>query len=181
MKKRTPNKRLFLDNTIKQTTLKYIFIIFTLTTVISSCSNISPAGFWKEFHKDLIIAKNSDQGPWGGHSEISWKSETNNFFTSQKVIDFADKNEWKLIDSISFSADTLTRNSIIELKNDNYSIDIFRCEILPKLTTKDNKLFVFKTNWLAVEPGNARETFENGFAVLNSDKTELKICHFWGE
>jgi len=160
--------------------LKYILIIFTLTIFTSSCS-ISPASFWEEFHKNLITVKNSDQGPWGGHREISWKSKTGNFFTSQKVIDFADKNEWKLVDSISFSADTLTRNSIIELKNDDYSIDIFRHEILSKLTVKDNKLFVFKTNWLAVEPGNARETFENGFAVLNSDKTELKIYHLWGE
>jgi hypothetical protein len=25
------------------------------------------------------------------------------------------------------------------------------------------------------------ETFENGFILLNSSKTELKIIHFWGE
>ena len=146
--------------------MKYIFIIFTLIVFTNSCSKISPAGFWTGFHEDLITAKYSDQGPWGGYEEIDWKSDADNFFTSQKVIAFADKNEWKLIDSISFSADTLTRNSIIKLKNDDYSIDIFRDKVLPKLTTKDNKLFVFKTNWLAVEPGNARETFENGFVVL---------------
>ena len=158
-----------------------ILVVLTLTLFTNSCSKISPAGFWTEFHKDLIIKKNSDQGPWGGHREISWESETDNFFTSKKVIDFAEKNGWELIDSISFLADTLTRNNIIELKNDDYSLDIFKNKVLPKLTTKDNKLFVFKTTWLAVEPGNTRETFENGFAVLNSDRTKLKVYHLWGE
>ena len=162
---------------------KAIILLVVLTSVLitNSCSKIGPAGFWTEFHKDLIITKNSDQGPWGGYREISWKSEADHFFTSKKIIDFAEKNGWELIDSISFLTDTLTRNSIIELKNDDYSLDIFKNNVLPKLSPKDNKLLVFQTTWLAVEPGNARETFEDGFAVLNSDNTELKVYHLWGE
>ncbi len=152
-----------------------------MIVLVTSCNKTTPASFWKGFHKDLTLTKNSDQGPWGGHREINWKSEYTNTFTDKELIEFADKNDWKLLDSISFSADTLTKKSLSTLKNDDYSLDILNEIILPKLKTNDNRIFIFKTTWLAVEPGNARETFENGFAVLNSDGTELKVYHLWGE
>tara|TARA_R110002012_G_scaffold259344_1_gene440658 strand:- start:3082 stop:3540 length:459 start_codon:yes stop_codon:yes gene_type:complete len=152
-----------------------------VTLLITSCDKITPAGFWTDFHKDLMLTKNSDQGPWGGHREITWKSEANGTFTDKALIEFADKNGWKLIDSTSFSVDTLTEKTFSKLKSDDYSLDILNENILPKLKTKDNRVFVFKTNWLEVEPGNARESFENGFAILNSDGTELKIFHLWGD
>lgn len=161
--------------------IKHIPIIYFLTVLVTSCSKTTPSGFWTDFHYNLIITKNSDQGPWGGNREINWKSETNNSFTDKEIIEFADKNDWKLIDSISFSADTLTQNSFSKLKNDDYSLDILNSNIVPKVKSKDSKLFIFKTTWLNVEPGNARETFENGFALLNLDGTEFKIYHFWGE
>lgn len=128
-----------------------------------------------------MLTKSSDQGPRGGHREINWKSEAKNTFTDKEIIEFADKNDWKLIDSISFPADTLTKDRFSSLKNDDYSLDLLNESILPKLKSTDNKIFIFKTTWLKVEPGNTRETFENGFAVLNSDGTELKIFHLWGE
>ena len=152
-----------------------------MTVLVTSCNKTTPAGFWTDFHNNLIIKKNSDQGPWGGQREINWKSETNNSFTDKELIEFADMNDWKIIDSISFSANTLTKNSFSKLKNDDYSLDILNESILPKLKTNDNRIFIFKTTWLNVEPGNARETFENGFAVLNTDGTELKVYHLWGE
>jgi len=161
--------------------IKHILTILCLTVLVTSCNKTTPAGFWTDFHKDLMLTNDSDQGPWGGHREINWKSESNNTFTDKELIGFADKNDWQLLDSISFSADTLTKKSFSKLKNDDYSFDILNESILPKLKTNDNKVFIFKTTWLAVEPGNTRETFENGFAVLNSDRTELKIFHFWGE
>jgi len=159
----------------------YILICIALTIFVTSCNKISPAGFWTEFHKDLIIKKYSDQGPWGGHREIEWKSETTNCFTDKELIGFGHMNDWELIDSISFSLDTLSQSSFSQLKNDDYSQDILNQSILPKLNLNDSKVFVFRTTWLDVEPGNARETFENGFAVLNSDRTELKIYHSWGD
>ena len=162
-------------------TIKHILAIFSLTVLLTSCNKTTPASFWTNFHKDLILTKSSDQGSWGGHREINWKSEANNTFTDKDLIEFADKNDWKLIDSISFSVNTLTKDRFSILKNDDYSLDILNESILPKLKSTDNKIFIFKTTWLKVEPGNTRETFENGFAVLNSDGTELKIYHLWGE
>lgn len=166
---------------ILKQSLKNILTILILTVLVTSCNKTTPAGFWTSFHKDLILTKSSDQGPWGGHREIHWKSETNSTFTDIDIIDFANENDWELIESVSFSVDTLNQNSFSNLKNDDYSIDILKERILEKLESRDNKILVFKTTWLAVEPGNARETFENGFAILNSDGTELKIYHMWGE
>jgi hypothetical protein len=152
-----------------------------LTVLATSCNKTTPAGFWTTFHKDLITINNSDQGPWGGHREINWKAETKSPFTERELIAFSKNNDWKLIDSISFSVDSITSESFSKLKNDDYSLHIIKDRILTDLNPKDNKIYIFKTTWLAVEPGNARETFENGFAILNSDRTELKIYHLWGE
>jgi hypothetical protein len=160
---------------------KYILAIFSLTFLVTSCSKITPSAFWTDFHNGFVTTTNSNQGPWGGQREIAWKSEINNTFKDKDLIEFADKNDWKLIDSMSFSADTLTKNTFAKLKNDDYSLQILNEFILPKIKSKNGKIFVFKTTWLNIEPGNTRETFENGFGVLNSNRTELEIFHFWGE
>ena len=85
------------NETDKQTTLKrnikYTLTIFTLIVLITSCNKATPAGFWTDFHKDLILTKNSDQGPWGGHREINWKSEANNTFTDKELIEFSENND----------------------------------------------------------------------------------------
>jgi hypothetical protein len=162
-------------------TIKHILTILSITFLVTSCNKTKPAGFWTDFQKDCILSKNSDQGPWGGHRELNWESVAINTFTPKKLIEFAEKNDWKLLDSISFSADTLTKISFSNLKIDAYSNDILKEIVLTKLKSNDNRIFIFKTTWLAVEQGNSRETFENGFAVLNSDGTELKVYHLWGE
>ena len=161
--------------------IKHIFTILTLIVLLTACNKTTPASFWINFRKDLILSKNSNQGPWGGHIEIFWKSAVKNTFSDKELIEYAEKNEWEIIDSISFLTDTLTEKSFSNLKNDDYSLDILKERVLSKLKSKDNKIFIFKTTWLAVEPGNARETFKNGFAILNSDGTELKIYHLCGE
>lgn len=161
--------------------MKYMLPVLGLIFLAIYYFEIMPAGFWTGFHKDLIITKNSDQGPWGGRREISWKSGTIHTFTDKELIEFAEKNDWKLLDSISVFAKTSTESSFSKLRNDGYSRDILKEIILPKMKTTDIRIFIFETTWLAVEPGNTRETFQNGFAVLSSDGTELKIYHLWGE
>ncbi len=161
--------------------IKYILFTLTLTVFSLSCSKKTPAGFWINFHKDLLLTKISNQGPWGGHREINWKSDSENTFTEQELIDFAQENDWILVDSVLFSSDTLSTKSFIKLKSDDYSLDILKDRVLSKLNSNDNKILIFKTTWLAVEPGNTRETFKNGFVVLNSHGTELKVYHLWGE
>ena len=134
-----------------------------------------------ESPQDLLLTKNSNQGPWDGKRELCWKSKTINTFNNKELIEFATTNDWKLLDSISFFSDTLTQISFSKLKNDEYSLQLLNKNVLPKINSNFNRIFIFKTAWLAIEPGNSRETFENGFAAINSDGTELKIYHFWGE
>lgn len=165
---------------MKQKT-EYIVTFILLAVIATSCNRLGPAGFWTRFHKDLIKIEHSDQGPSGGHREIYWESETKNTFTVTELVGFAKKNGWQLVDSVSFSIDTLNSRSFSQLKNDDYSVDILKDRIWPDMKPHDNRLFIFKTTWLAVEPGNTRETYDNGFAVLNSSGTTLKIYHVWGE
>jgi hypothetical protein len=141
---------------------------------------LTPAGFWNNFHRSSILTKDSDQGPWGGHRILTWKTETKNTFTDHELIEFTDKNDWKLLDSISLLTEDLNAISFSKLKIDDLSQDILNEIILPKINTKDCKIFIFETTWLYVEPGNARETFQNGFVVMNLDGTELNLFHHWG-
>jgi hypothetical protein len=60
-------------------------------------------------------------------------------------------------------------------------LDKLRNEILAKEIVQGWKLYVFKTTWMLVDQKDTGETFENGYILLNSTKTELKIIHFWGE
>ena len=124
--------------------VKHLLTIFSLTVLVTSCNKTTPAGFWTDFHKELILTKNSDQGPWGGQREINWKSETDNTFTDKELVEFADKNDWKLVDSISFSADTLTKSTFSKLKSDDYSLNILNESILPKIKSKYSKIFIQK-------------------------------------
>ena len=153
----------------------------TLTVLAISCTKTTPAGFWTDFHKEFLTTNNSNQGPWGGQRELSWKGEINYAFTENELIDYASKNDWSLIDSITLRTDSLNVETLTKLKNDDYSLAILKETVVPNIKPNNSKLFIFKTTWLSVEPGNARETFENGFAVLNSEGRELKIYHFWGE
>ncbi|MBE7178223.1 MAG: hypothetical protein INR69_17610 [Mucilaginibacter polytrichastri] len=139
-----------------------------------------PAGFWMNFHKDVIIKKYSDQGPWGGYRENHWRNESGKIHTKE-VIEFAKLNGWDLVDSVSVMTDTLEMERIHRLKIDTYSNTILRQEILPTIKSARYLVFIFRTGWLAVEPGNANETFQNGFAVLSSDRSEFAIYHRWGE
>ena len=70
------------------------------------------------------------------------------------------------------------RKQIQPILNEGF---ILKRSVLSQLKSDGYKVFIFETTWLAVEPGNTRETLENGFAVINSNGTELNIYHFWGE
>lgn len=159
-----------------------LFLLFGLQLSLIACEKFAPAGFWNDFHKHLIVENESDQGPWGGHRSMSWKATSGaQFFTDSQIVDYAKPHDWVLVDSFSFSFDTLNLEHFPTLKNDDYSIDLLKEHVFSTLSSGDNKILIFRTGWLNVKPGNATETFENGFAVLNADCSTLKIYHFWGE
>ena len=75
-----------------------LFLIFAFT----SCNKATPAGFWRNYKKSLLVNDISEQGLYGGHRAVYWKSGITNSFTSADVLDFARKNGWKLVDSSNF-------------------------------------------------------------------------------
>ena len=144
----------------------------------TSCNNITPAGFWINFHKDLITNKKSDQGPRGGHLEIYWKNT--NTFSTKEIIDFAIENDWELADSTIISADSLNRLTLSKSEID-YSLYILLENVIPMWKKPEIKVYIFRTGWVAIEPGNTRDTDMNGFITINLDRTEMKVYHLWGE
>jgi hypothetical protein len=148
---------------------------------LGSCSYLSPAGFWNSFKKELILQEQSNQGPWGGKRIIHWKTKSTKPFNEKELLNYATKNDWKLLESHSFETSTENNTNFKRLKSNEYSLDKLLKEVLAKEIKQGWKLYVFKTTWMLVDQKDTGETFENGFILLNSSKTELKIIHFWGE
>jgi hypothetical protein len=80
---------------------KILFFVTIYWITLSSCHKATPAGFWLDFRKDLLVRSISDQGPYGGKRELFWKGNRSNQFSSRELVEFATKNGWQLVDSIS--------------------------------------------------------------------------------
>lgn len=151
---------------------KRLFLFSLLLVSVSSCSEVSPSGFWLGFHPDNIVDEHSDQGPWGGVRKIKWTIDAHQPVTESELLAFAVKNDWKLIRKLVL-IDRITPT------DSDYSWDVIKeaIEDWPKART----IYMFETDWVAVEPGNARETQINGFVIMNAEGTRLGMFHRWGE
>ena len=164
--------------------LKHILTIILTTVCFASCNKTVPAGFWKSYQSDYLKKNISDQGPWGGHRAMYWKTDNKNTFAAKQVIDFATKNGWELVDSILFPSDTLGKwktEHTFPFTYSDFSDTTMNMEAFPRWIMSEVEVYRFKTGWIAVEPGNARETDKNGYVTINSDGTELSVYHLWGE
>lgn len=163
---------------LKTKKTKSIASILALTSIIlvaTSCNSSSPASFWNDYKKEKIINNTSNQGPWGGKRIINWQDKEK--FTLKETNAFARKNGWILIDSLIIS--DLTHINFDKFKNE-YSEQLFKSTVLPKIKKRET-IYIYKTGWIAVEPGNTDQTEENGFVTLNANKTKLSVYHIWGE
>jgi hypothetical protein len=160
----------------------YILILFAF---FASCDKTMPAGFWNNFHKSLLVKNLSDHGPYGGHREMYWKSDKAKVFISKEVIKFATNNSWSFVDSFFFSAKeliNLTNNSqTFPFTYSDFADSSMNTTAFHKWITSDVMIYRFKTNWIAIEPGNSKQTENNGYIVINSDGSELSVYHLWGE
>ncbi len=153
--------------------------IFALV-FLASCAKMAPAGFWTSFRKELIEINESDQGPWGGHREIRWKADNATRFNTQTILDFARKNGWTLTDSLTLVSDALLCENGVN--KDDYMFDILTRTVLPEWKPMDVKIYVFKTGWISVRPGNDEtDTEKNGFVGISNDGKTLLVYHQWGE
>ena len=154
------------------------FLKISLLILLTSCSKTSPSGFWNSFNKNIIIRSSSDQGPFGGKREIEWK-DSDKKLTSKDFLNFAEKNGWKIEDSISIQSEKLNKT---QLKNvDSYSLEILEDDILPKVSFKKYKIYIFKTGWLNIKPGTEIQTEQNGFLIVETENSIYKVFHYWGE
>jgi len=150
---------------------------------------LTPAGFWKGFKSNLLVKNISDQGPYGGHRAMFWKSKKPNTFNSVNVIDFARKNSWDFVDSFKFKPEQMKlwqkdNKLVFPFSYTNFSDTMTKfstIECFPRWINSQITVLKFETDWEAIEPGNAKQTEENGFAVINKDGTEMSVYHLWGE
>ncbi len=137
-----------------------------------ACKSAGPSGFWSGFHEQEITIHNNDQGPWGGHRQIQWKGKHGDHVSVPEIITYAAKNGWKYSRQYSFPLETNQQcYTYLQLK-----------ERIPlQMQSAGNRMLVFQTDWLLVEPGDQSETYENGFFILSADSTEWIMWHIWGE
>ena len=133
----------------------------------------------------MLVKNVSDQGPFGGHRALYWKNEKKNTFTSSQLIEFATRSGWQLTDSINIPADILKKWKNAEptfpFTYTDFSDKTMSTQRFPRWINSGVTLYRFKTGWIAVEPGNARQTENNGYVVINLDGTQLSVYHLWGE
>lgn len=136
-----------------------LLFIFTL-----SCSRISPGGFWTKFRQSEIFLKELDHGPYGGKTEIHWKS--NKTFDTNDIIEFAKANDWELVDTTKVNLDF--SKQILKYRFDKSELH--------------NKTIVyFKSNLLTINEDEKLETQVNCFAILNRQKNKLIVYYYWGD
>lgn len=156
--------------------MKNLWIIL-LSVLLTGCSKLTPSGFWTDYHSDSIVRKFSDQGPWGGVRNIIWESDTS-ISSTKELLDFASQNDWDLTNKISFPSD---KERLHNFNIDDYSIYLLEEHVVSNWKDQDFEVFIFRTGWVAIEPGNIRETEKNGFLVINSDRSKIEVFHLWGE
>ena len=171
-------------------TIKF-FILLTLTLPVTfvSCNRATPTGFWKNYKANFLVNNISDQGAYGGHRAVYWKTEKTLTFDTKNILDFAAINGWTFTDSLEFD-----QNQTIKWKYDNKEIfplsstgfndtlkSISTYNYFPRWFGGQLKLYKFKTGWVTIEPGTDNSIDENGFVLLNQDKSELAVYHLWGE
>lgn len=157
--------------------------VLTYLILFASCHKATPAGFWLDFRKDLIVKSFSDQGPYGGKRGIFWKSNSNRTFDPFELIEFARKNGWQLTDSIFIPFVTSKKwvNDSFPFTYSQFSDSTVVNVGFPIWIKSDVVVYRFITGWVAIEPGNARQNKKNGYIVFNPNGSEIAIYQLWGE
>lgn len=165
--------------------MRNLLILTTLLLHATSCQRLRPAGFWGGFMPQFCLANVSDAGPFGGTTAMYWKLTGGAVFSEKDLFAFASQNGWKYVDAIKVPADTVSTwvsgEPVFPFAYTDFTDDDITLTAFPRWIESEIVVHRFKTNWIAVEPGNVRETRVNGYIVLSSDKKQLSVYHLWGE
>jgi len=167
--------------------ISFLVLVFNFSVLSISCNKLIPAGFWNNFEQDLLLENIGSQGPWGGHRAMYWKTTKLNYFKASKVIAFAKKHGWELVDNESFNENELkswvhNKELIFPLSSNGFSTVINgNYADFPRWINSDLIVYKFKTGWITIYQGTDDSIEENGFIVINNNGTEMSVYHLWGE
>ena len=165
-------------------------LILIFPCLLVSCQHYMPAGFWKDFQKKFLIEDISDQGPYGGHRAMYWKSIRQGTFNAQAILAFAAHHDWKFFDSSKISAHDLAawhycRQPIFPLSEEGFdSLCTMNSSIynyFPRWIASDLTLYRFQTGWVAINPGTAEANQAYGYVIINDNRAEMSVYYLWGE
>jgi len=167
---------------------KYLLAIMT-AFIFSACDKGAPAGFWKNYKKDQLQSHINDQGPYGGHRAIYWKSPPGNVFTSKDMLAFANEHGWTFVDSLEFTREqTLEwmhmQKPVFPLSHTGFGEggeNVSTYEKFPRWFEGGIKVFSFKTGWVAIAPGTDDANEINGYILISADRKQMALYHLWGE
>jgi hypothetical protein len=164
-------------------------LFFLLSITFVSCNKATPACFWKKFDARFLINNISDQGPYGGHRAMYWKTDRANYFNSVDVLLFAQRNGWTFLDSSNFSQEQTRRwiyngKRVFPLTSTGFSdsvLDDAHLTDFPRWFGGQVSIYKFKTGWITIKHGTDDFVEENGFVVIKHNKAEMAVYHLWGE
>ena len=141
-------------------------LTIVLTCSALACARAAPAGFWKNFRSNLIVASHSDQGPWGGTRWIHWTaSEADAVFTMDDVAAYVWTYDGKPVFPFDFEPPIL---------------DLARGEF-PRHIVDDTLLVRCDSGWMRTLGPTGGDETAYGHILFEKSGRRLAIYHLWGE
>ena len=163
-------------------------VIAWVAVAMAGCGSWGgPARFWNDYRSDRIVARFSDQGPWGGDRWIQWTSKTPETFTEEDVKAYATKCGWTFCDRAEYDASVVAakwrapnRKPVFPLlypePEGTWAVSN---EKFPLHVKGDLIVLRFESGWTRGHPENLKTAY--GFAVLGEHGTKLAVYHHWGD
>lgn len=169
------------------------FLIAICVLGVPSCGRVGgAANFWASYRSEHIVAKESDQGPWGGWRWIHWKADGAGTFEEASIREYAERRGWKFEERREFAAHSLLDwvsadgKPVFptELSMDLRPIDDQRSERFPRQISADSVVLQWNSGWMRSDPGLGPDTKlvpAPGWIHLSKDGREMAVYHMWGE
>ena len=169
--------------------MRSLLLGLVLASAVGCGSWGGAARFWNDYRSDQIVAKFSDQGPWGGDRWIQWTSKTPDTFTEDDVKAFATKGGWSFCDRTEYDANVVAtkwrsrapgRKPVFPLlypkPEETWAVTNER---FPLHIEGDLIVLRFESGWTRGRPEDLKPAY--GFAVLGERGTKIAVYHHWGD
>jgi len=150
-----------------------------------------PARFWKGYQSDLIVAEQSDQGPWGGWRWLQWRAGSSGVFQESAVRAFAERNGWEFVRRDEYTAKALEAWAAFKgqpifplLYPMDHGPQYFPAsERFPRHISSDSVVLKYNSGWMRSDPvgPGADLMIAYGFIHVSKDGREMAVYHLWGE